>query len=127
MSLWYDLLPAACSGVTRADFEKGLFGKTLKRGRSCSALMQKARKEVWQELRRYRIWKVDLPGVRHKYLNIWNNFLGSELMDQWRRLKDFNHEENFVCKANGDSVIINSELSNNSSFMLVYNDGLDNV
>ena len=66
-------------------------------------------------------------GVRHKYLNIWNNFLGSELMDQWRRLKDFNHEENFVCKANGDSVIINSELSNNSSFMLVYNDGLDNV
>ena len=48
-------------------------------------------------------------------------------MDQWRRLKDFNHEENFVCKANGDSVIINSELSNNSSFMLVYNDGLDNV
>ena len=68
MSLWYDLLPAACSGVTRADFEKGLFGKTLKRGRSCSALMQKARKEVWQELRRYRIWKVDLPGMPGKYV-----------------------------------------------------------
>ena len=34
MSLYYDLLPAACSGVTRADFEEGRCGKTLRRGRS---------------------------------------------------------------------------------------------
>ena len=34
MSLYYDLLPAACSAVTRADFEEGRCGKTLRRGRS---------------------------------------------------------------------------------------------
>ena len=34
MSLYYDLLPAACSGVTRADFEEGRCGKTLRRGRA---------------------------------------------------------------------------------------------
>ena len=36
MSLYYDLLPAACSGVTKLEFEQGHCGKTLRRGRSSS-------------------------------------------------------------------------------------------
>ena len=43
--------------------QQGLCGKMLRRGRSCSSLMKTARKEVWQELRRYRIWRMDLAGM----------------------------------------------------------------
>ena len=60
-------------------------------------------------------------------MNIWNSFRGSELMDQWRRLKDLYHDRNYVCKTNGERVTINSNLSQPSSFMLVYNgrDGME--
>ena len=68
---------------------------------------------------------VKFSGLRHKYLNVWNSFCGSELMDQWRRLKDLYHGENHVCKTNGDTVIINSIQSQPSSYMLVYNEGMD--
>ena len=64
-------------------------------------------------------------GVRHKYLNIWSSFCGSELMDQWRRLEDFYHGENYVCKIKGERVIINSNKSQLSSCMLVYNEGME--
>jgi len=58
ISLYYDLLPAACSGVSRQQFEEGLVGKGLSRGRSSSPLLVAVRKEVWQELRRFKTLKI---------------------------------------------------------------------
>ena len=55
ISLYYDLLPAACSAVSRQQFEEGLVGKELRRGRSASPLLTAVRREIWQELRRFNI------------------------------------------------------------------------
>ena len=125
MSLYYDILPAACSGVTRAEFEQGKCGKTLRRGRSSSQLMLTARKEVWNELRRYRIWNLQLSGVNHKYLNIWNSFDGSELMEQWRKMKSLLHHENVISSSKDDKILIDSNCQS-ISYSLLYNCGINN-
>ena len=106
MSLYYDILPAACSGVTKQEFELGHCGKTLKRGRSSSGLMTAARREVWAELRRYRIWALSLTGLTHKYLSVWQSFQGSELVEQWRRLPDLSVDKLSVSRRTESRLFI---------------------
>ena len=65
ISLYYDLLPAACSAVSRQQFEEGLVGKELRRGRSASPLLTAVRREIWQELRRFNI-----PSTKKKILQV---------------------------------------------------------
>ena len=65
ISLYYDLLPAACSAVSRQQFEEGLVGKELRRGRSASPLLTAVRREIWQELRRFNI-----PSTQKKILQV---------------------------------------------------------
>lgn len=96
VSLYYDLLPAACSDVTQADFVAGRCGKGLSRGRlACPARAAAARRHVWAELRPFRMVGLALPGLEHRYLpprtggssgggGGW--LAGTELVDQWRRL-----------------------------------------
>ncbi len=63
VSLYYDLLPAACSGVSQAEFVSGRCGKGLARGRvACPARAAAARRLVWTELRPFRMVEVVLPG-----------------------------------------------------------------
>ena len=109
MSLYYDLLPAACSAVSRSEFETGKCGKTLKRGRSSSSLMVTARKEVWSELRRYRIWSKPLQNVTHKYLNICNSVCDSELLDQWRMLKPLHLNDSVVARNSVNNIMIDCQ------------------
>ena len=108
MSLYYDLLPAACSGVTKLEFEQGHCGKTLRRGRSSSDVMVAARREVWSELRRYRIWALELPGLSHKYLSVWQSFLQSDLLDQWTRLPDLASQHFSLARHTERKLVIDS-------------------
>ncbi len=63
VSLYYDLLPAACSGVSQAEFVSGRCGKGLARGRvACPARAAAARRLVWTELRPFRMVEAVLPG-----------------------------------------------------------------
>ena len=110
MSLYYDLLPAACSGVTKQEFVEGRCGKTLGRGRSSTSVMLAARKQVWSELRRYRTWDVPLRGVTHKYLPVWESFDNSEIVGQWSIMNDFYSENASVRKGNENVVILDSSL-----------------
>ena len=107
ISLYYDLLPAACSAVSRQQFEEGLVGKGLSRGRSTSPLLTAVRKEVWQELRRlktpsetfgkicsrYRMYGVRLEGLHHSYLPVSDTFGGSEIFQLWRQLPTFGFDQ----------------------------------
>ena len=123
MSLYYDILPASCTGVTRQEFEQGHCGKTLRRGRSSSSLMMSARREVWTELRRYRIWALSLTGLVHKYLSVWNSFLGSELVEQWRRLPSLSLGDVFVSGKTETQLMIDCSCSQ-SGARLTINCGL---
>jgi hypothetical protein len=59
VSLYYDLLPAACIAVNQAEFVAGRCGKGLARGRSaCPARAAAARRHVWSELRAFRMVEV---------------------------------------------------------------------
>ena len=90
------------------EFEQGHCGKTLRRGRSTSEVMVAARREVWSELRRYRIWALELPGLNHKYLSVWQSFHHSELVDQWRRLPDLFSEQFSLARKTESELIIDS-------------------
>ena len=90
------------------EFEQGQCGKTLRRGRSSSDLMVAARREVWSELRRYRIWALELPGLNHKYLSVWQSFQQSELVEQWRRLPDLHSAQFCISRKTESKLSIDS-------------------
>ena len=108
MSLYYDLLPASCSGVTKQEFIEGRCGKALLRGRSSTPLMATARKQVWNELKRYRAWNCKLNGLSHKYLPVWESFDHSEITEQWSKMAEFSSVKCAVFKNCQDIYFIDS-------------------
>ena len=114
MSLYYDLLPAACSAVSQAEFVSGRCGKGLARGRlACPARAAAARRHVWTELRPFRMAEVVLPGVDHRYLPPRNNnsdtggLASSELLAQWHSLlPGFYNQSAATCFVNADRDVI---------------------
>ena len=97
----------------------------MRRGRSSSDVMVAARREVWSELRRYRIWAPTLPGLKHKYLSVWQSFQHSELVDQWRRLPD-QHSDQFSLARKTESKLIIDSSSTIEGSALDINSGMSN-
>ena len=88
--------------------------------------MTSARQEVWSELRRYRIWNLRLAGLSHRYLNIWNSFSGSELIDQWKKLTQLFYGDTSILK-DQDSLLSIDSSKQNQKFAVSMNWGMKNL
>ena len=112
-------------------------GKSLSRGRSSSSLMLAVRREVWGELRRYRMFSCSLGGLSHTYLPVWDSFSTSELLEQvstletsaltllqWKMLGEFGFGTHHSVGHSGERILLDSE-GDDGEEGLVINRGIE--
>lgn len=119
VSLFFDILVAMCTKISRGDFLSGRCGKVynVKAGfsKECMKMMSRARSLVWEELSKYRMVSEILEGYCHIY---WSDQLpGFNHLDNLYFIKD--PENHGVSEVNGNldpgNIFINSIVESDKS------------